>query len=508
MPATSSLLEYSSILELPVIGMEAEFELLVDGVVTTPESLWRNPSEFIDAPLMRRSNRSVQLPTGGALYFDSGVLEVVTPVIEIAPRCTTRMVRSLWEQIEYLHTHLNRWGTSQGKKVSLRGFSSHFNVSFEIPRADRDADRTIQKLAALLAHIITVPLIVTGTNRRSTGIGVRPRRERLEITLDFTPDASLMLATAALVVGITREVIQWPSYMLSFLEELPIQLLDEVNPGKHTTRKGWLTKDYHFPVSPFTADVDLRNWKTRKGEMKSLREISFETAWFFRDSIRRHSDPYSSRLLFAILRGSLPSLLDLPDRPAAYGDIGGSAKWGSVIADLAAYRMPSTSDMAPDTPMEEHIRLRGETRARYLAGESEGEGGELTKKEEDAWLEEEEEESRRATDRLDPVLPPWSIDEQERRKLASPPLARERRARQRRTAAFGDRGLTRSVYEEVFRRSASGWTFIVGEQRYLPRAIKGWYHVELEGAEGKMITLSIDRLSSEDGAWLPPSTKE
>ena len=47
----------------------------------------------------------------------------------------------------------------------------------------------------------------------------------------------------------------------------------------------------------------------------SLRQIAQETAWFFRKSIRRYSDPFSFRLLFAVLDGRAPSLLELVDRP-------------------------------------------------------------------------------------------------------------------------------------------------------------------------------------------------
>ena len=49
--------------------------------------------------MLRRERSSLQMPTGGAVYFDRGVIEVVTPVIELAPGCTARVVRNLWEQI-------------------------------------------------------------------------------------------------------------------------------------------------------------------------------------------------------------------------------------------------------------------------------------------------------------------------------------------------------------------------------------------------------------------------
>ena len=60
-------------------------------------------------------------------------------------------------------------------------------------------------------------------------------------------------------------------------------------------------------------------------------------AWFFRKSIRRFSDPFSFRLLFAVLDGRAPSLLELVDRPAAYEDVGRLCRWGMVIHELKNY---------------------------------------------------------------------------------------------------------------------------------------------------------------------------
>src|SRR5256886_14568432 len=177
MPPETERFPYTSQLEMAVIGLEAEFKVFVDGAEAMPETIWRTPAGFIDRPLLKRSNKSMQLPTGGALYFDGGVLEVVTPVIEIAPQCTARVVRSLWEQIGFVRDQLDAWEKRSGRRVRLQAFSCHFNISFELPREERGNDRTIQKLAVLLVHLLPIPLIVVGANRRSTGIGVRPRRE-------------------------------------------------------------------------------------------------------------------------------------------------------------------------------------------------------------------------------------------------------------------------------------------------------------------------------------------
>src|SRR5437762_3785873 len=217
-------------LAMPVIGIESEFTVFVDDVAVAPEDIWRKPSAFIEQPLLKRTTKSMQLPTGGALYFDGGVLEVVTPVIEIAPQCTARVVRSLWEQIGFVRDQLDAWEKRSGHRVRLQAFSCHFNISFELSREERGSRRTIQKLALLLAHLLPAPLIVISSNRKSTGIGVRPRRERIEITLDFTPDPGLMAATAALSVGIVRDVIAWPSYRVEELQKRGIILIAGVSP--------------------------------------------------------------------------------------------------------------------------------------------------------------------------------------------------------------------------------------------------------------------------------------
>ena len=191
----------STQLNLPVIGMEAEFNVWLDEVEIDPKPFWRHPSAFIDRPLLPREKTSLQLPTGGAVYFDRGVIEVVTPVIELAPHCTARVVRNLWEQIAFVREQLTRWGKDTGHSVRLKAYSAHYNISYEIPASEQTPSRNEKALALLLAYILPVPVMLAGGNRRSTGVGVRPRGSRIEVTVDFTPDAGLMVATATLIVS-------------------------------------------------------------------------------------------------------------------------------------------------------------------------------------------------------------------------------------------------------------------------------------------------------------------
>src|SRR5712691_9966293 len=155
-------------LRMPVIGMESEFNVWLDEVEIDPKKFWRHPSAFIDRPLLPREKSSLQLPTGGAVYFDRGVIEVVTPVIELAPEATARMVRNLWEQIQFVRDQLTNWEQKNGHSVRLKAYSSHYNITYEVPKAKQTASRNEKKLAWLLAHILPVPMMLVAANRRST----------------------------------------------------------------------------------------------------------------------------------------------------------------------------------------------------------------------------------------------------------------------------------------------------------------------------------------------------
>ena len=537
-------------LDMPVIGMESEFNVWLDESEINPEPYWGHPSAFIDQPLLKREKTSMQLPTGGAVYFDRGVIEVVTPVIELAPSCTARMVRNLWEQIGFVRGELTNWGHRTGHTVRLKAYSSHYNISYEIPKSEQTRHRNEKALALLLAYILPVPVMLVASHRRSTGVGVRPRGSRIEVTVDFTPDPGLMIASAALIVGIVREVMTWPSYDVSLLEKLPIPIIQGVVPGKHTTRKGWLTKDFHYQESPYTSDVNAPMWKTQFGDERSLRQIAKETAWFFRKSIRKHSDPFSFRLLFAVLDGRAPSLLELVDRPTAYEDVGLLCRWGSVIHELKNYEsemgllapVPEWKGQSIDQYVldrqqarEKHetemanvtaSQPRARTAAIHACQAAQDTGAKATAANlldelrprplqgvprraarQKAQL------SRRRNDKPGKLMPKRSSPYVERRGMsllvasgrrARPSVERRRTERRKRNYAvpFPDRRLARSAYEQVFLKLVSGGRLRMDNDLYTPIAMKGWYHAvfrrESDGAE-KLLT--IDQLLRKLNDW-------
>ena len=317
------------------IGMEAEFTVLLDGQPVKPEDVFKSPTNIVRAPMMHRTGRSYHLPTGGAVYFDTGVIEIATPMIEIDKGCAARAGRSLWENIRYLRTELDAWEKQHGHDVELSGFSTHYNVSFNAPERQRKSHCTVRKLALLLTYILPTPVMLLAANRRSTGIGVRPRGNRVEVTADFTPDASLMIATATLCVGIIKSVMQWPTYDLSELgrhaHEIPV--IRGFAPVPHSSRKGWSAKYTCYKENPFLVDIDQPMWDTTAGETLSLRAMAGRITKYFWAPIQRFSDPFTLRLIGSVMRGRAPSLLELDDRPPEYDSVGRLCQWDDLFPE-------------------------------------------------------------------------------------------------------------------------------------------------------------------------------
>src|SRR5687768_7935589 len=318
-------------LRLAAMGMESEFALFQNDQQIRPEDIFGSPRDFIRGNLMHRIGTSYHLPTGGAVYFDTGVIEVATPVIEIERGCAARAGRSLWESIHFVRDELDVWDRAHGSDSRLVGFSAHYNVSFDLERGERVSGRTTERLARLLTYILPIPVMLLATNRRSTGVGVRPRKDRIEITVDFTPSPALMIATATLIVGIVREVMSWDRYLLAELAQHDIPIIKGFRPVPHTSRKGWLARFSCYPFNPFACDIDDAMWPTRRHGVLSLREIAGRTVKYFWRSIRRLSDPFTFRLIGSVIRGRSPSLLELTDRPPEYEDVGRLCTWDQLF---------------------------------------------------------------------------------------------------------------------------------------------------------------------------------
>ena len=248
------------------------------------------------------SGTSYHLPTGAAVYFDTGVIEVATPPIELERGCVARAGRSLWKSIGFIRGELDAWEARTGRSVRLVGFSTHYNVSIDTPspyRSEAAHARRLDALAKLLTYVLPAPVMLLATNRKSTGVGVRPRGDRIEVTADFTPDPTLMIAAGSLIAGIVREMAGWPSFAVRELRRRDLPRIRGFRPMPHTTRKGWLARDDCYPTNPFAGDPN------------DLRAVAMPVFRYFMRPIARVADPFSLRLIQAVLSGRSPSFLDL-----------------------------------------------------------------------------------------------------------------------------------------------------------------------------------------------------
>ena len=313
----------------PAAGVEAEFSLLVDDVLVKPEDVFGDPRGFVTVPLMHRTGRSFHLPNGGAIYFDTGVIEIASPVMELERGTFGRLARSMEVAIAFVRTQLDQWERRSGKRARLQGFSTHYNVSVA---SDRIAD-----MSWLLAHVLPAPVMILGTNRKSTGVGVRPRPHRIEVTADFPPDPARLAATGSVIGGIVTAVSTWDNMRIDALAAKRVPTIQGFKPTKHTSRRGWLAHLDCYPENPFACELDAALWTTTLGCL-SLREMAWRTFNTFREPIRRLSDPFSYRIATGILSGTLPSWLDDDDRPAAYDDVGRGTPMPEELNDLGLAR--------------------------------------------------------------------------------------------------------------------------------------------------------------------------
>ncbi len=312
-------------LRMAAVGLEAELSLFVDDVPVRPEDVFGSPRAFIRGELLHRTGTSYQLPTGAAVYFDTGVIEIATPLIELERGCIARAGRSLWESIAFIRSELDAWERRTARRARLAGFSTHYNVSID-PQSPGANPSRLDAFARLLTYVLPPPVMLLATNRGSTGVGVRPRGERIEITADFTPDPTLMVATGSLIAGVIREMATWPSFELATLRRRGLPRVRGFRPVPHTSRRGWLARFDCYPSNPFTSDAN------------ALRPIAERIFNYFRRPIARVADPFSLRLIGGVLSGRSPSLLDLDRRPAEYEDVGRLCTWAPFYSDVLAER--------------------------------------------------------------------------------------------------------------------------------------------------------------------------
>ena len=313
-------------LRLAAVGLEAELSLYIDDVPEKPEAIFGSPRAFIRGDLVHRVGTSYQLPTGAAVYFDTGVIEIATPLIELERGCIARAGRSLWESIGFVRGELDAWEQRSGRRARLVGFSTHYNVSIDASRLARREPRDAQCARAIADLRAACAGDAAGhqsrIDRRRRTAARRSHRDHGGLHAR----SDLMVAAGSLITGIIREMATWPSFELAALRRRGLPRMRGFAPVPHTSRKGWLARFDCYPSNPFTSDAN------------DLRPIAVQTFNHFRRAIARVADPFSLRLIAAVLSGRASSYLDLDERPAEYEDVGRPCRWEPFYSDVLLER--------------------------------------------------------------------------------------------------------------------------------------------------------------------------
>jgi hypothetical protein len=317
-------------------GVEAEFTLIVDDRPARPEDVFGDPRGFLTVPLLHRTGRSFHLPNGSAVYFDTGVIEIASPVMRLEKGCFGRLARSTQSAIACIRRELDVWEARTGKRARLQGFSTHYNVSVGAGGPPSVSSR-VRDMVWLLTHILPAPVMLLGTNRLSTGVGVRPRAGRIEVTADFPPDPARFAATGSVIGAVVSAVSEWDDLRVDALASRGVPVIRGFRPIKHTSRRGWLARVECYPENPFACEPNRQVWQTTLGP-RSLREIALDVFGAFRDRIWALADAFSYRVAYQILTGRAASWLEEANRPAAYDDVGRGAQIPDALTQLGLDR--------------------------------------------------------------------------------------------------------------------------------------------------------------------------
>ena len=160
------------------VGLEAEFTLVVDDARRPPRGRVRR-SARLHPRAADASRRHVVPPARTAPPSTS------TPASSRSPRRRWSSSAAAWraraarcgKRSRSCATSSIAGSGRSGRAARLAGFSTHYNMSLALADAARCRTRGSNRLARALTYVLPAPVMLLATNRRSTGVGVRPRRQ-------------------------------------------------------------------------------------------------------------------------------------------------------------------------------------------------------------------------------------------------------------------------------------------------------------------------------------------
>ena len=166
---------------LAAIGLEAEFSVVVDGQTAKPEHVFGSPTTHRARP-DDASHRPILPSANGRRDLLRHRRDRDRHAVDRDRARLRRSRRSLTLGKHSLSApRARRVGSASRVGPCNWSGSARTTTSRSRSRAhERGAERSVGKLAKLLTHIVPIPMMLLAANRRSTGIGVRPRGDRVE----------------------------------------------------------------------------------------------------------------------------------------------------------------------------------------------------------------------------------------------------------------------------------------------------------------------------------------
>ncbi|MFA5084003.1 MAG: hypothetical protein WC475_01280 [Candidatus Paceibacterota bacterium] len=166
-----------TVIKTPIyIGIENEFQLMKGNRYMNFGNYFRDFKKAYSKKYFGKSGTAMRTVSGTSIYNDIQEPEVCIPPVKIEKGAATNASDLLYlarkELIDFMKP------LKKEKNLDLIGYTSHFSITNSIG---------IIYGGNTMEHM-TVPYSLLCLNPTSTGIGLRPKDERLELVGDFIPD--------------------------------------------------------------------------------------------------------------------------------------------------------------------------------------------------------------------------------------------------------------------------------------------------------------------------------
>ncbi|MFA5084007.1 MAG: hypothetical protein WC475_01300 [Candidatus Paceibacterota bacterium] len=175
-----------TVIKTPIyIGIENEFQLMRGNRYLDFENYFKRLEKKYGKKHFNIYETAIRTVSGTSIYNDGNEPELCIPPVKIEKGAATNASDLLYLARKELVDFVNP--SKDGNGLSLIGFTSHFSITNPLKLDESKADHQCDDCARIMDYA-AVPYSLFCLNPTSTGIGLRPKFNRLELLGDFVPD--------------------------------------------------------------------------------------------------------------------------------------------------------------------------------------------------------------------------------------------------------------------------------------------------------------------------------